>query len=65
MHYLCAYGLLAEHRRAELTEQYTKLSGKIMEHYERCHICYVDGGERRNATCKDMKDYLSNLAKIR
>jgi hypothetical protein len=51
--------------RAELTEQYTKLSGKIMEHYERCHICYVDGGERRNATCKDMKDYLSNLAKIR
>lgn len=51
--------------RAELTEQYTKLSGKMMKHYERCHICYVDGVERRNATCKDMKDYLSKLAKIR
>ena len=51
--------------REDLIQEHSKLSEKMMEHYDHCSQCCTDAMEQRGITCEVMKDFLSKCAAIR
>lgn len=49
-------------QRADLMQQRSKVSDKMMAHYDRCGICCGDAMNRREQpTCSDMQEFQAKL----